>query len=132
MTVPRATATSATTIQPKTAVFQCAALQRPARPARFMPASFRHTGVKAIGEVTDMPDVGRAATLVFVLAGLVTSGWQAWNHHRPSAKAVLETGTGREAAFELHSAGDQLDLTYKWAGTYDGPDLKNFKDLQLS
>ena len=67
-----------------------------------------------------MPDVGRAATLVFVLAGLVTSGWQAWNHHRPSAKAVLETGAGREAAFELHSAGDQLDLWHRVRGRNDG------------
>jgi hypothetical protein len=75
--------------------------------------------------------VGRAATLLFVLLGLVAAGWQGWNRQHPSAKAELETGAGREAAFELTQASDQLYLTYRWAGTYDGPDLKNFRDLQL-
>ena len=43
----------------------------------------------------------------------------------------MERSAGRAAAFELTEAGDQLYLTKKWADTYNGPDLRNFKDLQL-
>jgi hypothetical protein len=77
--------------------------------------------------------VGRAAALLFVLFGLVASGWTAVHrHHEPQrAKALLETPAGAAAAAELKDAGDQLYLTKRWADTYDGPDLKNFRDLTL-
>ena len=76
--------------------------------------------------------MGRAATLVVVLCGLVASGWTAVQRHlAPSEKTLIETAAGVAAAAELEDAGDQLYLTYRWAKTYDGPDLKNFKDLTL-
>ncbi len=43
----------------------------------------------------------------------------------------METAAAKQAVTELKDAGDQLYLTKKWADTYDGPDLKNFPDLQL-
>ena len=43
----------------------------------------------------------------------------------------MESAAGVAAAAELREAGDQLYLTKRWADTYDGPDLKNFKDLTL-
>ena len=76
--------------------------------------------------------VGRAATMIFVLFGLVASGWSFVQHQRtPKDKALMEQPAGIAAAAELKDAGDQLYLTKRWADTYDGPDLKNFKDLQL-
>jgi hypothetical protein len=62
--------------------------------------------------------VGRAAAMMLVLCGLIASGWGFYQHHHPKTKALLDTG-------------NQLYLTKKWADTYDGPDLKNFKDLTL-
>jgi hypothetical protein len=75
--------------------------------------------------------VRRAAVFVFVLLGLVASGYKFFHQTHPAAKTVMETGAGAEASGELKTAGDQLYLTYKIAGTYDGPDLRNFADLQL-
>src|SRR5260370_14634595 len=75
--------------------------------------------------------MGRAAILLLVLAGLVASGFQFMHRTHPAAKTVMQAGAGAAAASELKQAGDQLYLTYKFAGTYNGPDLKNFPDLQL-
>ena len=75
--------------------------------------------------------MGRAATLLLVLAGLAASGFQFFHRTHPSATSAIGRGAGLSAADELTQAGDQLYLTYKWAGTYNGPDLKNFADLQL-
>lgn len=49
--------------------------------------------------------------------------------HRAPDKTLLQTTAGVAAAAELKDAGAQLYLTKHWADTYDGPDLKNFKDL---
>jgi hypothetical protein len=73
----------------------------------------------------------RAVVFMLILAGLVASGFKFFHQTHPAAKAVMEAGAGAAAASELKQAGDQLYLTYKLAGTYDGPDLKNFADLQL-
>jgi hypothetical protein len=75
--------------------------------------------------------VGRAAVTLFVLLGLVASGFQFVHRLHPKHTTPMESSAGREASDELTQAGDQLYLTYKWAQTYDGPDLKNFRDLQL-
>jgi len=68
---------------------------------------------------------------VFVLAGLGASAFQFVHRTQARPKGVMEHGAGLDAATELKLAGDQLYLTYKWAGTYSGPDLKNFRGLQL-
>jgi hypothetical protein len=75
--------------------------------------------------------MGRAVVFMLILAGLMASGFKFFHQTHPSAKTVMEHGVGASAAAELKDAGDQLYLTYKFAGTYDGPDLKNFADLQL-
>ena len=77
--------------------------------------------------------MGRAATLVFVLLGLIASGRTAFQRHvaPQQEKALLETSAGVAATAELKDAGDQLYLTKRWADTYDGPDLKNFADLTI-
>jgi hypothetical protein len=75
--------------------------------------------------------VGRAAVFILVLLGLVASGWGAVKKHTAPPTPLLERPFARAAAAELKDAGDQLYLTYRWAQTYDGPDLKNFKDLRL-
>jgi hypothetical protein len=74
--------------------------------------------------------MARAAAMMFVLCGLIASGWGFWQHQHPKQKALMESLTGQAAAAELKDAGDQLYLTKRWADTYDGPDLKNFKDLR--
>lgn len=66
-----------------------------------------------------------------MLAGLALSAFQFANRQHRPAKTAMQQGAGRDAAAELNAAGDQLYLTYKWAQTYDGPDLRNFPDLQL-
>ena len=75
--------------------------------------------------------VGRAAGLLFVLAGLVASAFAFVHHVQAPRKGTMETAAAKQAVTELTEAGDQLYLTKKWAGTYDGPDLKNFRGLQL-
>jgi hypothetical protein len=75
--------------------------------------------------------MGRAAAFLFVLLGLVGSGWGAFKHHTASPTPLMERPFAVVAVAELEDAGDQLYLTYRWADTYDGPDLKNFKDLQV-
>lgn len=79
---------------------------------------------------SDENRVGRVAAFVFVLFGLVASGWTAVQRHSAPAKPLMEEPFAVAAAAELKDAGDQLYLTKQWADTYDGPDLKNFKDLQ--
>jgi hypothetical protein len=74
----------------------------------------------------------RAAAMVFVVLGLIASGRGFLQHRKPHAPTTpIETAAGQAAVFELKQAGDQLYLTKQWADTYDGPDLKNFKDLTL-
>lgn len=69
--------------------------------------------------------MGRAATMVLALCGLIASGWGFVQHHNPpKRKAPMESAAGVAAAAELKEAGDQLYLTKR-----DGPDLKNFKGL---
>jgi hypothetical protein len=75
--------------------------------------------------------VGRAVVFLVVVLGLGLSVFQFVNQRNASAKVGMETSAGREAAAELTDAGNQLYLTYRWAQTYDGPDLRNFRDLQL-
>jgi hypothetical protein len=75
--------------------------------------------------------VGRAAGLLFVLAGLIASAFAFVHHLQAPPKSTMETAAAKEAVAELKDAGNQLYLTKKWADTYDGPDLKNFRDLQL-
>jgi hypothetical protein len=76
--------------------------------------------------------MGRAAAMMLVLCGLIASGWGFVQHHKAHPKqAPINTAAGQLAAAELKDAGDQLYLTKRWADTYDGPDLKNFKDLKL-
>jgi hypothetical protein len=73
----------------------------------------------------------RVTTMMLVLCGLIASGWGFVQHRNPPKKTAMETAAGVAAAAELKDAGDQLYLTKRWADTYDGPDLKNFKDLTL-
>jgi hypothetical protein len=75
--------------------------------------------------------VGRAAAFLLVLLGLIGSGWGAFKHHTAPPTPLIERPFAVVALAELKDAGDQLYLTYRWAQTYDGPDLKNFKDLQI-
>jgi hypothetical protein len=76
--------------------------------------------------------MGRAAAMILVLCGLISSGWGFVQHHKaPQKRAPIDTTAGVAAAAELKDAGDQLYLTKRWADTYDGPDLKNFQDLTL-
>jgi hypothetical protein len=76
--------------------------------------------------------VGRAATLLVVLCALVASGWGWYQRFHAPPKSVVREHAARTAATEeLNEAGGQLYLTKKWAGTFDGPDLKNFPDLEL-
>jgi len=75
--------------------------------------------------------VGRAAGFLFVLAGLIASAFGFVHHVQAPPKGTMETVAAKQAVTELKDAGDQLYLTKKWADTYDGPDLKNFPDLQL-
>ena len=75
--------------------------------------------------------VGRAAGLLFVLAGLIASAFAFVHHVQAPPKGTMENAAAKQAVAELKDAGDQLYLTKKWAGTFDGPDLKDFRDLQL-
>lgn len=75
--------------------------------------------------------MGRAATMFLVLCGLIASGWGFYQHHTPQEKkAPMDSAAGVAAAKQLKEAGDQLYLTKRWADTYDGPDLTNFKGLK--
>lgn len=70
--------------------------------------------------------------MMLVLCGLIACGWGFYQHHNPpQKKAPMESAAGVAAAAELREAGDQLYLTKRWADTFDGPDLKNFRDLTL-
>jgi hypothetical protein len=73
----------------------------------------------------------RAAAFVLTVCALVASGFGYVNDRNSKPKGVMEAGPGREAARELDRAGRQLYLTKQFADTYNGPDLKNFRDLQL-
>jgi len=99
------------------------------------PLFFAHAHVWVIKPHTASADpetiVGRAAGLLFVLAGLIASAFAFVHHMQTPPKGTMETVAAKAAVAELKDAGDQLYLTKKWAGTYDGPDLKNFRDLQL-
>jgi hypothetical protein len=53
--LPRITASTANAIQPNAAVFQCAALQRPARPARFVLATTKALSVAKSSPLYDRP-----------------------------------------------------------------------------
>jgi hypothetical protein len=74
--------------------------------------------------------VGRATAFLFVLFGLAASGWTAVQRHTAPPKPLMEQPFAVAAAAELQDAGQQLYLTKQWADTYDGPDLKNFQDLE--
>jgi hypothetical protein len=78
--------------------------------------------------------MGRAATLVLMLGALVASSGWGWyqRFHVPPKSAVREQAARAAATDELKEAGDQLYLTKSWADTFDGPDLKNFRDLTLA
>ena len=43
----------------------------------------------------------------------------------------MDSPAAHAAARELRYAGEQLYLTKRTADTFDGPDLRNFRDLQL-
>jgi hypothetical protein len=75
--------------------------------------------------------VGRAAAFLLVVLGLAGSGWGAFKHHTAPPTPFMDRPFAIAAVTELEDAGDQLYLTYRWAQTYDGPDLKNFKDLRI-
>jgi hypothetical protein len=88
--------------------------------------------LKAPGRKTDEHGMGRAAIFTLVLAALAASGW-GWiqRFHQPPKSALREHAARTAATAELKEAGDQLYLTKSWAGTFDGPDLKNFQNLEL-
>lgn len=77
--------------------------------------------------------MGRAAAMFLVLCALIGCGWGAYQRYvaPPQKKAPMESAAGVAAAAQLKEAGEQLYLTKRWADTYDGPDLKNFKGLSI-
>jgi len=79
--------------------------------------------------------MGRAAGFLLVLGGLVLSLWTGYRHlATPRAEAErtpMAQGEGAQATSALTSAGGQLNFVKHEVGTYDGPDMKNWKHVVL-
>ena len=73
----------------------------------------------------------RLCGLLLIAAGLLASAWTGWQKVDKGHRGTMDTRAAAAAAIQLREAAKQLYLTKQWADTYDGPDLKNFPDVQL-